>query len=98
MKHEQMSLLSLMTQIHAGDIVHTHGMELTWEKIEAHMGGLVVMEHDARKGLQVVELMQVCLNQYGRKQVIYSNNAGLIGYVDRAGIVREKAQVRFYEI
>lgn len=98
MNCEQMNLLDLMPQIHAGDTVTSHGKELDWKEIEAHMGGLVVMEHEARKGLMVVELVQVCLNQYDRKQVIYSNNAGLIGYADKAGIVRGKSPVRFYEV
>lgn len=95
----QMDLFQQMgPTIKAGDIVAGHGKELTWQEIEKSVGGLVVLEQDKSSTLVIVELVQVTLNQYGRKQIAYSDNGGLFDYADKAGITRGKSPVRFYEI
>lgn len=98
--NEQMNLFHLMPQIKAGEYVTSHGKELEWKELERGIGKLVVVScHEGESHiLQVVELLQVQLNRYERKELLFSDCKGNIGHADKAAITRRKSPVTFYEI
>lgn len=97
---EQLSIFSLMPQIHVGDFAYTHGKELDWNELEQKVGGgLVVVEEYGL--LRIAELVAVSLNSSTRRlSLLYriGQRERDIYEVYKTDIIRRKAYVRFYEV